>query len=130
MWLIFTISVARVQNTRFHSVFKTGIRFGFSDHYFLSNHSFVYFNFPGMRFDAHSISSQEMTSVWASALPRMVMRRGALVYPAMMRRRHSDSGMYFLIKYNVLCDDDASILIQVSVFSLNTMCYVMMTQGL
>lgn len=44
---------------------------------------------PGMKFDLNSISSMEMSSAWVAAIPRMIMRRGAVTHP----RRYSDSGM-------------------------------------
>ena len=51
--------------------------------------------FSGLRFDAASVTSAEMSSAWAAALPRMVLRRGAMAQPAPFRR-YSDSGAIFV----------------------------------
>ena len=45
-----------------------------------------------MRFDLASVTSAEMSSAWAAAIPRMLMRRGGMVHPANANRRYSDSG--------------------------------------
>ena len=43
----------------------------------------------GLRFDVASVTSAEMSSAWAAAIPRMVLRRGAMAQPP--QRRYSDS---------------------------------------
>jgi len=48
----------------------------------------------GMKFDLNSMSSHEMSSNFAQAMPKLVRRRGGMIVPtAGTLRRYSDSGI-------------------------------------
>lgn len=57
---------------------------------------FIYFYLmPGMKFDLNSGSDDELSSNFAIAMPKLVRRRGGLIYPSSgMLRRYSDSGLF------------------------------------
>ena len=51
-----------------------------------------------MKFDLNSVSSREMSSAFANAMPKLVRRRGGMFAPtAGTNRRYSDSGRYMYI---------------------------------
>lgn len=55
-----------------------------------------------MKFDLNSVSSHEMSSTFANAMPKLVRRRGGMFAPtAGTNRRYSDSGK---TKYNLYFD--------------------------
>lgn len=47
-----------------------------------------------MKFDLASVTSQDMSSAWVDALPKLVQRRGGIAVPmAGTLRNYSDSGI-------------------------------------
>ena len=51
-----------------------------------------------MKFDLNSVSSREMSSAFANAMPKLIRRRGGMFAPtAGTNRRYSDSGRYMYI---------------------------------
>lgn len=55
--------------------------------------NFVWAVVSGMKFDLASVTSQDVSSAWADAIPKLVQRRGGIAMPmAGTLRNYSDSG--------------------------------------
>nr|ALS19773.1 smoothened [Novocrania anomala] len=64
----------------------------------------------GMKFDLNSVTSQDMSSAWMEAVPRLVRRRGGMIHPtAGTLRRYSDSDIQSLKSRRLSLESQSSM---------------------